>query len=105
MKAATVKVKRQCNIRYYEYVAHLSAKTGRLLRITAGCRVWKTFDAALRHYDGLRGHPKWLDSRVTELERGYRTEAIHLLRRLRGTTEYKRFLIRARLRGKKRRKA
>jgi hypothetical protein len=104
MKAATVKVKRQCNIRYYEYVAHLSAKTGRLLRITAGCRVWKTFDDALRHYDGLRGHPKWLDSRIqatSPLEKAWREEAIHLLRRLRGQTHYKRMLILS----KKRRKA
>lgn len=35
--------------RHYTYSAYLSGR-GRLLRITAGCRVWNSFRAAFDHY-------------------------------------------------------
>jgi len=42
-------------VRGYTYRAHLSP-TGRLKRITAGCRVWASFAEALDHYEH---HPDW----------------------------------------------
>ena len=43
-------------VRGYTYRAHLSP-TGRLKRITAGCRVWASFAEALDHYEH---HPAWV---------------------------------------------
>jgi len=42
-------------VRGYTYQAHLSP-TGRLKRITAGCRVWASFAEALDHYEH---HTAW----------------------------------------------
>lgn len=42
----------QSNLRHYVYSAFVSEATGRLLRVTAGCRKWKTFEEAKRHYRG-----------------------------------------------------
>jgi hypothetical protein len=35
----------------FTFKARLTAKTGKLLRITAGCRDWPSFSYALNHYD------------------------------------------------------
>jgi ABC-type transport system substrate-binding protein len=51
MAKTAYKVSREGNIRQWTYTAHLSV-TGKLLRITAGCRTWKTFEDAFAHYHG-----------------------------------------------------
>lgn len=43
-----------CNIRHYDYTAHLDSKTGEVMAITAGCRKWRSFKAAFAHYDSGR---------------------------------------------------
>lgn len=43
-----------CNIRSYAYTAHLDRKTGKIMAITAGCRKWRTFKKAFKHYDSGR---------------------------------------------------
>lgn len=60
MKANTIKIKREANIRRFTYIAHLSQKTGKLLRIEAGCRVWKTFEDAFAHYRGAGPYNSYL---------------------------------------------
>ncbi len=43
-------IRQRSLIRSYTYVATISTITGKLLRITAGCRTWRDFDHAYRHY-------------------------------------------------------
>lgn len=42
----------KCKLRSYVYVAHLTPKTGKLKKITAGCREWECFADAIAHYKG-----------------------------------------------------
>lgn len=65
----TVIIEARANLRPYTYTAHLSAATGKLLRITAGCRTWKTFEQAENHYRGIgkeypNGTFQWKDSTI-----------------------------------------
>lgn len=42
--------------RGYKYVAFLRPKTGSIIRIRAGCRSWKSFERAFRHYHADNPH-------------------------------------------------
>lgn len=73
------KISRECNIRTYTYTAHISKATGRLIKITAGCRAWKTFAAAELHYQT----GDWKDGNPTHPDRyGRRAEVRAILHRL-----------------------
>jgi hypothetical protein len=89
-------------IRDYTYTAYLSRETGKLLRITAGCRTWRTFAEAEQHYgseekdwsdDQLEGRPyRW----------AARLEARRILDRLQTRVECRQFSIKtARKRNRK----
>jgi len=53
--------------RPYLITATLSGRTGHLLRLQAGCRIWGDFTEALAHYagGGKYGITRWLDLRET----------------------------------------
>jgi len=42
----------RAHLREYTYTAKVNALTGELVEITAGCRHWKSFGKARKHYDG-----------------------------------------------------
>lgn len=109
-KAKTITVERRANIRHFTYRAHLSPKTGRLLKIVAGCRTWKTFLEAELHYQGL-GHLddsiKWSDGNtpldyVEKWARRY--EARFIIAKLENDVRDAQRNLRARLRNAKKRK-
>lgn len=107
-KIKTITVERKANIRHYTYTAHLSAKTGKLLKIVAGCRKWKTFEEAEAHYRGSTpAGEKWSDgyTPMSDVVRwACRQEARMLLNRLRGDVARAQRRLRARLRNAKKRK-
>ena len=90
-------VSRECNIRNYRYSAHVDKRTGRVLKITAGCRTWRTFAAAFAHYEhgkGAFGASRWEWSVLNAMQAkgewasyrmryADRQEAIRLLHKLR----------------------
>ena len=44
----------QANLRHYVYAVRVDALTGAVIEITAGCRIWKSFVQAHKHYSGKR---------------------------------------------------
>lgn len=44
----------RAHLRNYTYTAKVDALTGVLVGITAGCRIWKSFAQARKHYNGKR---------------------------------------------------
>lgn len=44
----------QANLRHYVYAVRVDALTGAVIEITAGCRIWKSFAQARKHYNGKR---------------------------------------------------
>lgn len=56
-----------CHIRRYTYRAFLNRKTGRLLRIEAGCRTWHSFTEAKNHYNGLGLNPEFASSNIADV--------------------------------------
>lgn len=99
-------VSRECNIRSYTYRAHLT-ESGRLSRITAGCRTFKTFDIAFAHYRGEGPWGAgWSDARVGDDKAAHarRLEARELLRQLERDVEREKRRIRARNRRRKAKK-
>ena len=84
----SVSLERHSNLRPFTYTVHISEVDGRVLRITAGCRKWLSFDIAREHYRG--GGPyaqnKWTDNYIAhynpELLFAYRWEAQVILTRL-----------------------
>lgn len=82
----------------YIYRATLT-KRGKLKHIVAGCRTWRTWESAFRHYHSQRGLPRWTDEQIEALpekdmfgrhrrrrEWAERTEARAILRRLADNT-------------------
>lgn len=79
------------------YKAHVSNRTGKLLRITAGCRTWSSFDVAAAHYRGEGPYwsgNKWCDSQIdvclnegSWIVAAWREEARRILKRLSGEVE------------------
>ena len=53
--------------RDYVYRAFVDRRTGKLIRVTAGCRNWTDFEHAMLHYSGdtTQGR-KWSDSLIDE---------------------------------------
>lgn len=43
--------------------AYINSKTGRVLRVTAGCRTWKDFTEAVAHYSGGGRYAKYINHR------------------------------------------
>lgn len=84
----------KCNIRSYTYVAFIDRKTGKVKAVSGGCRLWRSFAAAFRHYEVGRFSAKYRSfppqSRTWVLNdlRGmwdnalHRSESIAVLRRL-----------------------
>lgn len=57
----------QANLRHYVYAVRVDALTGAVIEITAGCRIWKSFVQAHKHYNGKRvdiGSCWWDDARA-----------------------------------------
>lgn len=88
MKAETKKISIKCIIRNYTYTAHVSKATGRLLKITAGCRTWKSFELARDHYRGFGLGCGWSDQAINDYSTSpwkrfaHRLEARRILDRL-----------------------
>ncbi len=87
----SVTIERHSNLRAWTYTVHISEVDGRVLRVTAGCRTWKSFDIAQDHYrgDGPYIPRKWADEYITSRSdtmkfelRAYRWEARMILQRL-----------------------
>ena len=87
----SVSLERHSNLRPFTYTVHISEVDGRVLRITAGCRKWLSFDIAREHYRG--GGPyapnRWTDKYINSLNeqmkfklRAYQWEARVILTRL-----------------------
>jgi hypothetical protein len=75
----------ESNIRGFTYTAFIKKKTGRLMRITTGCRNWKSFEEARNHY---RGHtpnrPEWSDAYILR----HLSSILDLGASIRGLTRY-----------------
>lgn len=54
----------QAHLRHYVYAVRVDVLTGEVIEVTAGCRIWKSFGQAYKHYNGqynpLYGH-SWRD--------------------------------------------
>jgi hypothetical protein len=98
----SITLDRHSNLRSWTYTVHLSEVDGRVLRVTAGCRSWKTFAEAQAHYEG--GGPytpnKWTDMHINSLSdymkfelRAFRWEARKILRRLECAAEDRSYRI------------
>lgn len=62
----SVSLERHSNLRPFTYTVHISEVDGRVLRITAGCRKWLSFDIAFKHYhgEGPYAPTKWTDKYI-----------------------------------------
>ena len=92
----SVSLERHSNLRPFTYTVHISEVDGRVLRITAGCRKWLSFDIAREHYHGEDYHgegpyapSRWTDKYINSLNeqmkfklRAYQWEARVILLRL-----------------------
>lgn len=89
MNREAKKISIACLIRDYTYTAHVSKATGKLSKITAGCRTWKSFKEADRHYE----RDKWNEHHygtfiaLTPKAFAQRLEARSILARLRLAVE------------------
>ena len=87
----SVSLEHHSNLRPFTYTVHVSEVDGRVLRITAGCRKWLSFDIAFKHYhgEGPYAPTKWTDKHINNLIEStkfelsaYRWEARTILMRL-----------------------
>lgn len=83
------KITRRTNIRDYAYTVWVTKKTGRVVKLRAGCRRWSSFRAAVDHYASdvvnWLGRPaRWHDDYVNgdAMMLLHRTEARAILQRL-----------------------
>lgn len=42
----------QAHLRHYVYAVRVDVLTGEVIEVTAGCRIWKSFGQAYKHYNG-----------------------------------------------------
>lgn len=88
----SVTLARHSNLRSFTYTVYISEVDGRVLRITAGCHIWRSFDIAFKHYhgEGPYAPAKWTDNYIATLHphqlsfelRAYRWEARAILKHL-----------------------
>ena len=73
----------QSELREYEYVAWVRCKTGRVVEITAGCRMWSSFKEARRHYRAEEGRwsPDWIRVQP-DVRESYQRDALRTLKKL-----------------------
>lgn len=57
-KVSPLRIHRR-SMRGYTYSAYLRRGTGSLIKIKAGCRMWRTFEEAFAHYDPHAKRLSW----------------------------------------------